>query len=282
VHSHTATHAATHCTTHCDILHPTLRHTATHCNRPQHAATLAHIRRRRTCRKHIVQRVVHYRRCVNSRTATHAATHCITHCDTLQSTATQCSTPQHTASLSHIRREGVCRVDTIQRIQPTLEAMGALTHCNTHCNTLQHTATYHNTLQHTATPASTRRGRACRAHIIQRIQPTLEAMGALARTATHTITRCHTPQHTATHRKRPQHTAAHCNTCVHSALTCVSSSHHIAYPTYTRGDGCTRAQDLRVSTRHPLHDFPRQKTAGRLVALHRSLWWVFYDVYRSL
>ena len=53
-------------------------------------------------------------------TLQHTATHCTTHCSTLQHTETHCNTLQHTAQ-----------------------------HTAAHCNTLQHTATHCDTLQHT-------------------------------------------------------------------------------------------------------------------------------------
>ena len=96
---------------------PCMRHSATHCNTLQHAAT----HRNRTdfsmmslsVRRNIVA----------------------THCNTLQHTTAHCNTLQHTA----------------KKIHHTAPHCTTLHYTSTHCTTPQLTATHCNTLQHTAT-----------------------------------------------------------------------------------------------------------------------------------
>ena len=65
----------------------------------------------------------------------------VTHCNTMQHTATQCSTKQQTSR----RDMGSLSSEMCITLSNTLQ------HTATHCNTLQHSATLCNTLQHSAT-----------------------------------------------------------------------------------------------------------------------------------
>jgi len=154
--------------------HGALRHTAAHCNTLQHTTTqwksLQHI-------------VTHYSRIGKASWPTrfsHPVADC---CRVLQTvaviprvwaymnesyrTATHCNT---------LQQDGKSELANVWVMSHIWKA----THCNTHCNTLQHTATHCN-----------RMGRAS--------WPTCES--------------CHTyeRQHTATHCNTLQHTATHCN-----------------------------------------------------------------------
>jgi len=113
--AHTLHYTAAHCTTlqHTALHCSTLQHTAAHCNTLKHTAT--------HCSTLLT-------RCIARQ---HTATHCNT-LQTLQHTATYCSTLQHTAT----------HYSTLQ-------------HTPSHCNILQHTATHRNTQQHTATHSNT-------------------------------------------------------------------------------------------------------------------------------
>jgi len=131
-------------------------------------------------------------------------------CNTLQRTATHCTTLQPSATctntnlgpllsirvLSYLRHDSLIWVSKISsvytygaQISDPMSLLRRhyylLQHTITHCNTLQHTAPHHNTLQHTA---------------------------AHCNTLQHTASHCITLQHTATHYNTLQHTATHGNT----------------------------------------------------------------------
>jgi len=91
-------------------------------------------------------------------------------CNTLQHTATRCTTLHSSPYLYHVK---------------TL--MGCQLACCTHCNTLQHAATQRKTLQHTT--------------YLHRVKK-LECGNSLA----HTATRCNTFLHVATQHKTLYHT----------------------------------------------------------------------------
>ena len=126
-------HSATHCDTlyhfyHTSILtemwilcsHCNALHTATHCNKPQFLSSLPVARR-----------------------------------NTLQQTATHCTTLRHTVKQQHI----ATHCNTLQHTATHGNSLPAASQVM-HCNTLQHTTTHCNTLQHTATHCNTlqRRG----------------------------------------------------------------------------------------------------------------------------
>ena len=69
--------------------------------------------------------------------------------ESLQHTATHCSTLQPTASYYSTLQHTVTHCTTLQHICNTLH------HTTAHCNTLQHTAAHYNTLQHTTTHCNT-------------------------------------------------------------------------------------------------------------------------------
>jgi len=94
------------------------------------------------------------------------------HCNTLQHTATHCSTLQRAVTHCNTLQHTATHCSTLQRAV-------------THCNTLQHTATHCNTLQHTAVHCNAQQ---------------------------HTATNYNIQQYTATRSNTLQHTATHCNT----------------------------------------------------------------------
>jgi len=77
-----------------------------------------------------VRQLCHWRRRIDTHTATH--------CNTLQHTATHCNMLQHAATCCNMLQHAATHRNTLQ-------------HTATCCNTLQHTATHCNTLQHTGT-----------------------------------------------------------------------------------------------------------------------------------
>jgi len=150
------------------------------------------------------------------------------YCNTLQHTATQCSTLlRHTASQSCISILNWCTW-LIRRMPPATHCnalhWNTLQHTATHCNTLQDTATHCNTLlQHTAsrwdtetycnirymrlTRSHSTHSSATHCHTLQHAATYCNACNIMQ----HTATCCTTPLHTAPHFTTLLHTAAHCN-----------------------------------------------------------------------
>ena len=136
IYCNTVQHTATQCNT--------VLHAATHCNALQHIKTLFNLPRP----WHLPPHLQH---CDTLR-------HTATHCNTLQHTATHCNTLQPLCTLAPpISTWGVVSLPlpllgaplSIVRELVGLKApkLGqSATHCNTHCNALQHTATHYNTL----------------------------------------------------------------------------------------------------------------------------------------
>jgi len=130
----------------------------------------------------------------------------IIHCNTLQYTATLCSTLQHTA---HCNIAGViCNVRPAKdnrALQQIAADCSRLQHTAAHCSTLQHTAAFCSTLQHTAAHCST--PQQCRGD-----------------THVQLVTVNDSVQHTATHRN----TLQHYRSMPHAALTHPNALQHFA------------------------------------------------------
>jgi len=130
------------------------------------------------------------------------------HYNTLQRTATNCNTLQHSAT--HF---WICTGMTTTHcntMQHTAPYCNILQHTATHCNTLQYTATLCNERQHIATHCNKLRWDDCN---------TLQCIAAQM----HCSVYCNALQHTATHCNALQRTATHCNalqrTTAHCKLT---------------------------------------------------------------
>ena len=101
----------------------------------------------------------------NNKTATYcnAQQYTTVHYNTLQHTATHCTTPQQRliSSLNmNLKSNTLQRIakhcNTLEHTVTYYKTHNTLQHAATRCNTLQHAATRCNTLQHTATPESPR------------------------------------------------------------------------------------------------------------------------------
>jgi len=125
-------------------------------------------------------------RCLHPGSSYMAAAMRSTNCNAIRHTATQYTTPQHTAThaatLYNTPRHTATHCTTLHHTLP-------------HCNTLRHTAIHCNTLQYTATN-------------IEGLQVHL--------THVHIATQCNTMQHNATQCNTMQHNATQCNTMQHT------------------------------------------------------------------
>ena len=219
IHCSTLQHTAAHCNTlqHTATLCNTLQHTAAHCNTLQHAIfsrrqvlvpldvcmgwlrwvgasklqvsfaeyrlfDRALLQKRPTILRRLLTKANPYEKGAAVLTTIHCNTlqHTATHCTTLHSPedvllplgicmreALLCYCEALLCSLQHTifsRRHmllplGVCMREAL--LHETMTLQHSATHCNTlqqiatHCNTLQHTSTHCNTLQHTATHCNT-------------------------------------------------------------------------------------------------------------------------------